>query len=425
MTNRPSTEIRFPPAFQFLFQPAPYKVAYGGRGSGKSQSYAQALLIESLQRPMRVLCTREFQASISDSVKRLMQEIIETHGLSPLFDVQRDVITARPTGSEFLFKGIKVNPNAIRSIHGIDRCWVEEAQVVSAESWMVLLPSLFRKPGCELWITFNPDQERDPTYDSFVTNPPPGSLVRKVNWQENPWFPPGLDAMRRHMLTVDPDAYDWVWEGNCRKIGQAVIFKNRVFFEPFETPADARFYLGADWGFAADPSVVVRCFIRGRDLYIDHEAFGYGIEIDRLGAEVFDRVPGAGKIGKRWPITADNARPETISFMQRHGYPVQATEKWSGSIEDGIEFLKSFERIVVHPRCPNISQEFRLYSYKTDPKQIDPKTKQPAILPVVLDKHNHGIDALRYALDGEIRAARMPKISPEILKKAAQPVWRR
>jgi phage terminase large subunit len=151
--------------------------------------------------------------------------------------------------------------------------------------------------------------------------------------------------------------------------------------------------MGADWGFATDPSTLIRCHIIDRNLYIDHEAWGFGVELDALPA-MFETVPGS----KRWTIYADSARPETISYMQRHGYPnIKSVKKWPGSVEDGIEYIKSFDRIIIHPRCKNIILEMELYQYKQD--RITGE-----VIPTLEDKHNHGIDSLRYSLADYIRS---------------------
>lgn len=395
------TSLDFAPAFEDLFRPAPYKIFYGGRGAAKSWAVARYLLIRAASEKTRILCVREFQSAIKDSVHKLLADQIEAMGLQRWFDVTREAIRSS-VGSEFLFKGLKINLAEVKSTEGINITWAEEAQVISAMSWQTLLPTIERTKGAELILTFNPDQEADPTYQNFVVKALPGSIVRKVGWQDNPWFPEGLDRQRRHMLATDPEAYEWIWEGNTRQISDAVIFKTRVSVETFETPENARLYFGADWGFADDPAVLIRCWIDGPEsnqtLYIDHEAFGFHVELDNLAVDVFDQVPGS----RRWPIKADSAQPAQISYMHRQGFQIDGADKWPGSVEDGINYLKSFKRIAVHERCKNIAQEFRLYSYKVDKQtgKVNPTTgqMQADILPVVVDKHNHGVDSLRYAL---------------------------
>lgn len=376
-----------PPAFlPLLTKQARYKVYWGGRGSGKSWAFAGSLVYIAARAKIRVLCAREIQTSIADSVHKLLKDEIARRGLDPYFRVTNNSIVSH-TGAEFLFKGLRHNVNEIKSTEGVDICWVEEAQRVSEESWQLLIPTI-RKPDSEIWVSFNPDNEYDPTYKRYVASPPPDSLVKKVSWRDNPWFPVELDKERQYLQSVDPDAYAHVWEGECRNVSDAQILKNKYSIEEF-VPGEGWSgpYYGADWGFANDPTVVVKLWINGSRLYVEHEAWGVGVDIDKTAA-LFDRVPGA----REHTMRADCARPETISYMQRHGYPrMVAADKWSGSVEDGIAFLRQFERIVIHPRCEHTALEARLYSYKVDRLSGD-------VLPDVVDANNHCIDAIRYAL---------------------------
>ena len=271
----------------------------------------------------------------------------------------------------------------------------EEAQSVSEESWAVLIPTI-RQANSEIWMTFNPMDDDDPTYRKFVLTPPPNTVVKKVSWRDNPHFPKVLRDEMEYLQRVDYDAYLHVWEGEPRTISDAVVFKGKFTVEPFDTPADARFYFGADWGFSQDPTTLIRAFVKDRTLYIDHEAYGIGVDIDKTPA-LFDTVPES----RKWQIYADSARPETISYMRRAGFNISAAEKWSGSVEDGIAFLRSFERIVIHERCKHAAEEARLYKYKVD-------TRTGEVLPVIVDAHNHVIDALRYAISKLVRNPRRP-----------------
>lgn len=342
-----------------------------------------------MQRQLRVLCAREYQTSITDSVHKLLGEQIESMNLNGWYQVLKTQIRGA-NGTEFIFKGLRHNVQEIKSTEGVDFCWVEEAQSVSEESWDVLIPTI-RKPKSEIWITFNPNEDDDPTYKRFVMNPPPDSIVRLVSWRDNPWFPDVLRQEMEYLRRVDPDAYLHIWEGETRSISDAVILRGKVDVESFETPGDARFFYGADWGFSQDPTVLIRCFIKDRCLCVDREAYGIGVDIDKTPA-LFDQVPGS----RDWPIIADCARPETISYMSRQGFKISGSPKWSGSVEDGIAYLRSFERIVIHERCKHAVEESRLYKYK-----VDRNTGE--VLPVIVDAHNHCIDALRYALVNLIR----------------------
>ena len=385
------TVIDIPEAFSELFQKSRYKVFYGGRGSGKSESFARALLVMGGMRKLRVLCTREFQSSIADSVHYLLKDQIEQLGMSSFYVVTKTSIVGL-NGTTFIFKGVHHNIQEIKSTEAIDRCWVEEAQSVSKESWEILIPTI-RKEDSELWLSFNPMDENDPTYQGFVINPRPGSIIRKVNYDENPFFPETLRQEMEYCKAIDYDAYMHIWEGECAHISNAAIFKNRVRVDTFTCPDKIdRIFYGADWGFSNDPNTLIRYYIHDECLWIEYEAYGIGIEIDDI-PEFYDRVPGS----RQWPIKADSARPETISYVRRKGFNIQGAEKWEGCVEDGISHIKAFKEIVIHDRCKHTKEEARLYSYKVDPKTGD-------ILPKIVDKHNHTWDAIRYGLDGYIQA---------------------
>ena len=367
-----------------------YKCWYGGRGSAKSWCVARLLLIRAYRESVRVLCTREFQNSIADSVHQVLKTQIDSIGLSEFFDVQANKITSKTTGSEFTYRGLHHNVSEIKSFEGADICWVEETHNISVESWKVLIPTI-RKEGSEIWVTFNPDQEDDPTYQKFVVNPPDDAIIRMVNWRDNPWFPDTLRAEKDYCLRVDKDAYEHIWEGNTRRISNAIIFSGKWEEKAFETPGNARFLFGADWGFSQDPTVLIRSFVDQSCLYIDQEAYGVGIEIGSETEQLFDAVGES----RKWRIKADCSRPETISAMNRHGFDIVGAKKWSGSVEDGIALLKSFQKIYIHPRCKHTIEEFKHYRYK-----VDRVTQE--VLPIIVDDFNHCIDAIRYSLDGYV-----------------------
>lgn len=685
-------DFEMPQALAGLMKPARYKVTYGGRGGGKSFTIASWLDIYGVKRPIRVLCAREYQVSIRDSVHRLLADRIAALGLSQFYTVTQTSIIGT-NGTEFIFKGLHHNAQEIKSMEGVDICWVEEASSVSAESWDVLIPTI-RKPGSEIWLSFNPLSPDDATWTRFVKNPPPGAWVQKVLYSDNPWFPAVLDEERRHLQEIDPELYQHIWLGEPRSISDAQVFKGRYLVQEFETPKDARFFHGCDWGFSClvgetmvitekgnkqlkdvkpgdkvltrdgykavihaqsrgvksiygvdcgyntriiatedhkiltadgwrqvkdlrrtetlcitrsnltagfikgiltvstriistgnsaenantiafteqsgnfttakfqkavsfiistatrliialricsasrivnikkfitriswavcrkksgggaviqkktgqseerkhlqphkngaesaqsagslsrlrtfiknfvlrnaesartpatvkrntlangavkflqrlltviekpvqknvrinlqslgeaevfditvengeyfangvlvhncDPTALVRCFIRGNVLYVDREAYGVGVELDET-PQLFDSIETA----RRWPIKADSARPETISFMKRRGFKIEPAKKWAGSVEDGIAILKSFDKIIVHPRCVHAADEFYKYSYKVDKNNGD-------VLPVIVDANNHIIDALRYSIDGYIHRGGGMKIN--------------
>lgn len=391
--NRPF----IPEAFCGLWKPYRHKCFYGGRGSAKSWSIARALIWIAHTEKKRILCAREFQSSIRDSVHKLLKDQIASMGLSDDFIVTEKAIVSKRTGSEFLFKGLHLNSVEIKSTEGVDICWVEEAEVVSDDSWKYLLPTI-RKPGSEIWVSWNPEEEDNATDRMWVKKTPPGTLLRMVSFRDNPFFSKELEDQRRHMEASDPVSYEWIWEGGYRKNSEAAIFAKRVEVRDFETPEGMRFFHGVDWGFANDPTALIRFYENDGCLFIDREVFGYGVELDEL-AELFDSIPSA----RDWPLKADCARPETISYMSRQGFNITAAEKWSGCVEDGITHIKGFRKIVIHQtNCPQIAKESRLYSYKVDKKQLD-DSGNPVVLPIVVDAFNHGWDAVRYGLDGYIQ----------------------
>lgn len=362
----------------------------GGRGSAKSRSAAAALLLQAAAFPHRVLCAREIQKSIKDSVKRLLDDEIERLGLGSFFESVENEIRGK-NGSLFIFAGLRGNSASIKSMEGITRCWVEEAQTISQGSLNDLIPTI-RAPESEIWFTYNPRFDTDPVDTMFKADElPPNTLLFHVNWQQNPWFPEVLRQEMDYDKRRDMDKYLHIWEGQYQTSSEARVFKNWTI-EEFEVDPTATIRQGADWGFSVDPTVLVQAYIVGRKLYIPYEAYRVGCEIVDTPA-LFMSLPDAEK----WPMVADSARPETISHLQRNGFPkITAAIKGAKSVEEGVEFLKSFD-IVVHPRCTHTIDELTLFSFKTDPLTSE-------VLPVLADKDNHVIDALRYALEGARRA---------------------
>jgi phage terminase large subunit len=389
----PDNVIRFPRKLSyktFFKRRARYKVAFGGRGSGKSWNFARALLLLAAESKIRVLCTRELQVSIKDSVYKLLVDQISAMDLGSYYEWGAGFIRST-CGSEFIFKGLRSNAQEIKSMEAIDICWVEEASSVSNASWELLIPTI-RKPGSEIWITFNPDLEDDPVYERFVKNQRPNSIVEKVNFTDNPWFD---DVLREEMLylkEVDYNAYLHVWEGHCRSASDAQILFGKWRSDIFERPKGIVPLFGADWGFAVDPTALVCMWPHEERLFVEYEAYKVRCDLDDTPA-LFDRVPDA----RKFVIRADSARPETISHMRRHGYPkIQGVKKWPGSVEDGIAHMRQYKEIIIHERCGHTKEEARLYSYKVDERTGD-------ILPIVVDKHNHCMDAIRYGLEPLIK----------------------
>lgn len=386
-----SLDIPIPAVFTPFLQPSRYKGAFGGRGSGKSHAFAD-LLIERclLHAPCRAVCVREFQRSLEQSVKRLIEDKIDEYGLGREFRILNTHIET-PRDGIIIFMGMQSHTaESMKSLEAYDVAWVEEAQSLSQRSLDLLRPTI-REEGSEIWLSWNPRHATDPV-DRLLRGEhvPPDAIIINSSYRDNPFFPEVLRAEMEWDRARDPEKYAHVWIGEYERHSESRVFKNwRI--EEFDSPADATYYYGADWGFSVDPSTLVRCRLEGRTLYVDYEAYRIGVEIDHL-PQLFDAVPGA----RSWPIRADSARPETISYLQRNGFPkIQPANKGPNSVAEGVIFLQNFD-IVVHPRCVHTIDELTMYSYKVD-------ALTGMVTPHLADKKNHIIDPLRYATE-ELRA---------------------
>ncbi len=412
-------KIEIPAVFHPLFSPARYKAFYGGRSSAKSHSFAGALILRGYENPIRWLCAREIQKSLPASVKQLLEDKIQAFGLTKYYTSTRDTIQG-VNGTMFLFAGLRTNPESIKSMEGLDGAWVEEAHMVSQQSLTLLIPTV-RKPGSEIWFSWNRSRPNDPVDKLFLGgNPPPDSVIRQVSWRDNPFFP---DVLKKEMEWVKRrDRVKWlhVWEGELLQRSQARVFSNWRVDDLDDTISETSVpRLGVDWGFSVDPTVLVECHVIGRTLYFKHEIHQSNCEIDDLPAlfagsgerwsNRFNK-PGLQSVRDGYRIVADSARPETISYMRKRGFNIIGARKGSRSVNEGVEFLKSYD-IVVHPRCPNVINELTEYSYKTDPLTEE-------ILPVLEDSSNHTIDSARYALEGvrRVNKSRISLSGPQLVK---------
>lgn len=394
--KKQAVKLAVPQIFKPLFKGAKRRnFIYGGRGSGKSHAVAQYCLFRAYSEKIKVLCTRELQKSIADSVHALLCDKIEQMGLQDFFTVYKDRIVGA-NGSVFIFAGVRQNVNEIKSMEGINICWVEEAQSMTRESLDVLIPTI-RAEDSIVIFTFNPYKDTDPVYVESQ-NPDENTLCIHANYNDNPFFPDVLRLEMERDKKNDYEKYLWVWEGQCLGLSDAQIFRGKYTVKAFETPKNADFHYGADWGFAQDPTAVIRSFIIGNTLYIDQCAGRVGCDLEDTPS-LFNEVEGTSI----YPIYADSARPETISFMRSKHYNVIASEKWAGSVEDGIQYLRSFSEIIIHPRCKPVIEEFDLYQYK-----VDKQTGE--VLRVPVDKFNHFIDALRYSHTVSMRGKNNGKV---------------
>jgi phage terminase large subunit len=386
--------LTLPPKLRWLFHgEAQYRAAYGGRGSAKSYTFALMLAVRGMMEPCRILCCRELMNSIKDSSFAQIKEVIRAHPeLSAHYSFGESFIRGR-NDTEVLFRGLRHNVEGLKGFTDANICWVDEAENVSAESWKELLPTI-RKPGSETWVSWNPRRKTSATNRIFREDPMPSTKLVQVNWRDNPWFPAELELQRRHMERNDPDAYQHVWEGGfeTKSAAQVLIDKWQVReFKPTRT-WDGPYY-GMDFGFADDPTALVRCWLFADCLWIEHAEAQQRLELDQTASWFRDRIPGVAE----HVIRADSASPGTISYLKRHGLPkITGVQKWAGSVEEGVKHLRSYRRIYIHPRAKAAIEEARLWSWKQDRLSGD-------ILPTLVDADNHTWDAVRYALAPLIR----------------------
>lgn len=369
-----------------------YRVFRGGRGSGKSFQVARMAAILGAVESLTILCAREFQNSIKRSFHAELKNAIRSNEwLSSQYDVGIDYLRHKTNGTEFVFTGLRNNIDSVKSLAQIDLCIVEEAETVPHASWVDLLPTI-RTPKSEIWIIYNPKRRDSWVAQTFDSDElPPRTIIGELNHSDNPWFPTVLDEQRlSDRERLDPALYSHIWEGAYYEKSDAQVFSGRyriAEFEPNEKWDGP--YFGLDFGFSQDETAAVKAWIHADKLYIEHELYEKRLELDDTAKALMEALPGVEKHA----IRADNARPESISYLKRNGIPrIEACQKGKGSVEDGVEFIKSFAEVIIHPRCENTANEFMLYSYKIDRHSGD-------ILPVIVDANNHAIDALRYALE--------------------------
>ncbi len=398
----PTIRIELPPRLRRVFGgAADVRGAYGGRGSGKTRSFALMSVVRAYQWAGNgaqgiILCGRQFMNSLADSsMEEIRAAIALQSWLAPYFDIGETYIrtsAALPGRIDFSFSGMDRNIDSIKSKARLKLAWIDEAEPVSEAAWARLIPTL-READSELWVTWNPEREDSATHRRFRETRDPRMRITALNWQDNPWFPKVLDRQRRRDAAQRPDSYHHVWEGGFLRQTEAQVLKGRVTQAEFvPLPYWHGPYFGADWGFSVDPTVLVKCWVAGRRLYIEDEAYGHEVPIDDTPA-LFARIAGAPE----HVIRADNSRPETINFVARHGFPrCIAADKWPGSVEDGVEHLRSYEGIVIHSRCGHAFREAQSWSYQTDRLTGD-------VLPLLRPGDDHVWDAVRYALAPLIR----------------------
>lgn len=376
-----------------------YRGAFGGRGSAKTRTFAMMSAVKAYQAAEQgisgvILCGREFMNSLEESsMEEVKQAIRSIPWLNDYFDIGEKYIRTKCKRVDYVFCGLRHNLDSIKSKARILLAWVDEAESVSDLAWKKLRPTV-RESGSEIWVTWNPEKDGSATDKRFRKTPPKNSIIVEMNYNDNPWFPDVLEEERLDDLnSLEYSDYAWIWEGAYLENSDKQVLANKYVVKSF--PDDLwqkadRLLFGADFGFAKDPNTLLRQFILNDCLYIEYEAYGIGVELDHMPA-FYDKIPES----RKWPIKADSARPETISYLKRQGFNISAAKKWQGSVEDGITHLRGFKQIIIHPRCKETAKEARLYSYKTD--RITGE-----VLPIIEDKNNHCWDAVRYGLDGYI-----------------------
>jgi phage terminase large subunit len=383
-----------------LLSPAEIKGAAGGRSSGKSHFFAELLVEDHVRnRHLQSVCIREVQKSLKFSAKKLIETKIEEFGVAHLFDITLTEIRRKGAKGIIIFQGMQDHTaESIKSLEGFDRAFCEEAQSLSARSVELLVPTI-RKDGSEIWFCWNPDKPTDAVEQLFDETP--GAIKVHVNYNNNPWCPQKMIALAQRQRKLDYERYEHIWLGGFNTKSDAQIFKGRWRVDEFEPQAHWNGpYQGLDFGFASDPTAAVRCWEQGDTLYIEHEAGSTGLDLDKTADFIARSIPDYDKYATR----ADSARPESISYLKRHGLPrIEAVNKWPGSVVDGIEHIKTYNEIVIHERCKQMQEEARLYSYKIDKRSGD-------ILPDIQDKENHYWDAVRYALSPMIKSRAAPRI---------------
>lgn len=366
-----------------------YRVLRGGRGSGKSVGAATVAAIWGYAEPLRILCVRQFQNSIAESFYREVVDALELNPwLQDHYTVTKESITGK-NGTQFIFKGLDRNPQSIKSLAKIDLTIVEEAEDIPEQSWVNLEATVFRQPSAELWAIYNPRKENSPVDFRFIKNKAPRSIVGNVNYTDNPFFPEGLETLRKRDLEIfDYALYSHIWEGAYLKNSKSQIFNNKYEVKEFDPDPKWTLVQGLDWGYSADPTAMIRAYVHDECLWIRYEAGGPGIELDDV-AGVAASIPDFHRFATR----ADSAQPAMISHVKGKGLPrLEPAKKGKGSVEDGIQFIRSFRRVYIHPSCKNTLDEFTTYSWKVDRLSGD-------VLDVPVDANNHWIDALRYALE--------------------------
>lgn len=389
--------ITLPAKLEPLKEPKRYKIIYGGRGSGKSWSVARQLLVSGAERPLRILCAREIQNTIAESVHRVLSDQIAELGLSEFYEIKKTQIVGL-NGTEFVFEGIRgIDIAKIKSFEGVDICWVEEGQVVTKRSWDTLEPTI-RKPNSEIWVTFNPELDTDETWVRFVENPPDDSLVIEMNWRDNPWFPEELKKLKDRWKLTDPEGYETVWEGKCRPAVEGAIYRKEL--EKLSSdkrvrpvPYDPLLKVHAVWdlGWNDATSIIMAQRVGGELRIIDFLEDSHRTLADYvqdLKARNYnwgtDYLPHDGESGR-----LESSGLTAQDILTKLGRSVSIIPR--GDVEAGIKAAR-----LVFGRCyfdkdKTAQLVTHLRRYRRD---INQRTGEPGR--PLHDEHSHAADAFRY-----------------------------
>ncbi len=370
----------------------------GGRGGAKSEALSALGVLESFIDDGVILCCREIQKSIADSLYATIVSTIYKYELQSYFKIIQGEITNNLTGARFIFAGLKSNITSIKSINKLRVVLVDEAENVTDNSWSYLRPTP-RYGQVRFYVVFNPRFEQDATWQQFIINKDDRTLHITINWHDNPWFPESLNNQRLRDLRGDAGRYAWIWEGKFLQISDNSILAKKLKVLDFEiTKEFGTPYIGIDWGFSVDPTAIIECYHYNDCLYITNAAAKVGLELDDTAKYLINNAPNVLKYTSR----ADSARPETISKVKKEIPLITACNKWKGSVEDGVVFLQSFNAIYIHPNADACYGELSAYSYKTDDSG-EPTT-------IIQDADNHYADALRYAIEPIIKHQSTPRV---------------
>lgn len=388
--------VEIPDKLLFLFDDQRYKVAHGGRGSGKSWSFAKALILQAYSRPLRVLCTREVQKSIKESVKRLLDDQIQAMGLGAFFDSTETEIRGK-NGSMFVFAGLANHTvESIKSYEGIDRVWIEEAQTVSKKSLDILVPTI-RKEGSEIWVSFNPELDTDEVWKRYVETPPANCTTVQVNYSDNPWFPSTLEAERIHCFNTNKEDYDWIWEGKCKASVDGAIYAGEVeeatkaqrfTMVPYNPELKVHTVWDLGWN---DAMTIIMAQKHGSALYVidyieeSHKTLDQYVQMlnERKYNWGSDYIPHDGR---HKDFKYGKSAEEMLVSM---GRKVVITPNMS--IEDGIRISRqAFSRIYFD----KTKSERLINCLKRYRRSINQQTLEPGA--PLHDEYSHGADAFRY-----------------------------